>query len=203
MFSLLKSTTGVPRPRSSRTSPSHHGRPVAAILLESLFDAATPSAAYQPGYHTFSSYHHTPHLQPHGQLRPPHPRPSHAPRPPLQPVCDSTVHTAIAAHTPTNDIHPAAGVPTPTTATPTHGRTCHPTTFDFPPQSTATTYRTWHHGTCPTTPTHPIPYTTCSRLMEPNRATLGFQHPPRPSTTSYNPTHPVVSQSGRGRTPHL
>ena len=203
MFSLLKSTTGAPRPQSSRTSPSHHGRAVAAILLESLFDAATSSAAYQPRYHNFSSHHHTPRLQPHRHLWPTHPRPSYTPRPPLQPVCDSTVHTAIAAYTPTTRIHPTARVSTSATATPAHGRTSHPTTFDVPSQPTAATHRTWHHSPCPTTQTHPIPYTTCSRLLEPNRATLGFQHPPRASTTSYNPTHPVVSQSGRGRTPHL
>ena len=152
MFSLLKSTTGAPRPRSSDTSPSHHGRAVAAILLESLFDAATSSAAYQPGYHNFSSHHHTPRLQPHRHLWPTHPRTSYTPRPPLQPVCDSTVHTAIAAYTPTTGIHLTAGVSTSATATPAYGRTRHSTTIDVPTQPTATTHRTWQHS-----PTPPVP----------------------------------------------
>ena len=203
IFSLLKSTTGAPRPRSSDTSPSHHGRAVAAILLESLFDAATSSAAHQPRYHNFSSHHRTPHLQPHRHLRPTHSRTSHTPRPPLQPLCDSTVHTAIAAHTPTPDTHLPAGVSTSAAATPAHGRTCHSTTIDLPTQPTATTHHTWHHSACPTTPTHPISHTTCSGLLEPNRATLGLQHPARPPTTSYDSTHPVVSQSRSGRPPHL
>ena len=203
MFSLLKPTTGTPCPRSSDTSPSHHGRAVAAILLESLFDAATSSAAYQPGYHNFSSHHHTPRLQPYRHLWSTHPRTSHTPRPSLQPICDSTVHTAIAAYTPTTGIHLAAGFSTSATATPAYCRTRHTTTIDFPTQPTATTHHTWQHRACPTTPTHPIPHTTYSRLVEPNRATLGLQHAARPPTTSYNPTHPVVSKSRRGRTPHL
>ena len=203
MFSLLKSTTGAPRPRSSDTSPSHHGRAVAAILLESVFDAATSSAAHQPRYHNFSSHHRTSRLQPHRHLRPTHSRTSYTSRPPLQPICDSTVHTAIAAYTPTPGIHPTAGVSTSATATPANGRTRYSTTIDFPTQPTATTHHTWQHSACPTAPTHPISHTTCSRLLEPNRATLGLQHPARPPTTSYNSTHPVVSKSRSGRPPHL
>ena len=172
MFSLLKSTTGAPRPRSSDTSPSHHGRAVAAILLESVFDAATSSAAHQPRYHNFSSHHRTPRLQPHRHLRPTHSRTSYTSRPPLQPICDSTVHTAIAAYTPTPGTHLTAGVSTSATATPANGRTRYSTTIDFPTQPTATTHHTWQHSACPTAPTHPIPHTTCSRLLEPNRATL-------------------------------
>ena len=168
LFSLLKSTTGAPRPRSSDTSPSHHGRAVAAILLESLFDAATSSAAHQPRYHNFSSHHRTPHLQPHRHLRPTHSRTSYTPRPPLQPLCDSTVHTAIAAYTPTPGIHLTAGVSTSATATPANGRTRHSTTIDFPTPPTATTHHTWQHSASATTPTHPIPHTACARLLEPN-----------------------------------
>ena len=190
-------------PRSSDTLPSHHGRAVAAILLELLFDAATSSAAYQPGYHNFPSHHHSPHLQPHWHLWPTHPRTPYTPRPPLQPVCDSTVHTAIAAYTTTTGTNLTAGVSTSATATPAYGGTCHSTTIDIPTQPAATTHRPRQHSACPTTTTHPIPHSTCSRLLEPNGATLGLQHSARPPTTSYNPTHPVVSQSRRGRTPNL
>ena len=142
--------------------------------------AYNPTGTYGPLTHALRT-HHVHHSNPY--VTPPYTPPSQ--------------------HTPSPHASTPQPVSTSATTTPAHGRTSHPTTFDVPSQPTATTHRTWHHSTCPTTPTHPIPYTTCSRLLEPNRATLGFQHPPRASTTSYNPTHPVVSQSGRGRTPHL
>ena len=129
--SLLKSTTGDPLPRSSDPSLRHHGPAVAAILLESLFDAATPSAAQQPRYHNFSSYHRPPHIQSHRHLRPTHSRTSHTPRPPLQPLCDSTVHTAIAANNPIPGIQLPTRFSTSTAATPAHGRACHSTAIDL------------------------------------------------------------------------
>ena len=164
IFSLLKSTTGDPLPRSSDPSLSHHGPAVAAILLESLFDAATSSAAQQPRYHNFSSYHCPPHIQPHRHLRPTHSRTSHTPRPPLQPLCDSTVHTAIAANTPIPSIQLPARFSTSAAATPAHGRACHSTTIDLQTQPPATTYNTWHHNARPTAaaPPHPITHTTGS-----------------------------------------
>ena len=117
--------------------PLHHGRTVAAILLEPLpHAAATTSAADLHRRRHHKPFHQPPVIQSYRHLWSSHPRSSHSPHAP-----HTTLHTIAAAQSIPADSTFAARVSTTTTttATPHHGAS-HPARPIF--SNTARSHRT-------------------------------------------------------------
>ena len=113
--------------------PLHHGRTVAAVLLEPLpHAAATTSAADLHRCRHHKPFHQPPFIQPYWHLWSPHPRSSHSPHAP-----HTTLHTIAAAQSiPADSTFTARISATATPATPHHGAS-HPARPIFQTQPTA------------------------------------------------------------------
>ena len=165
--------------------PLHHGRTVAAILLEPLpHAAATTSAADLHRRRHHKPFHQPPVIQSYRHLWSSHPRSSHSPHAP-----HTTLHTIAAAQSIPADSTFAARVSTTTTpATPHHGAS-HPARPIFQTQPAATEPRWPHFSTSTTTPC-PISQTHHSRVT-----TIGI---PTPSTDTSS-TEQSNLPNGHGR----